>query len=173
MAATCESPPAVKHTFTKRPLSDTAPAPLRFRRMRRTAQGALFVALLFVAAALFAQSQLQVGYAVIAGATQTPVSTALFSYVNDGVLVSEAAVGGASPIRTGRIFVDETETQTGVALANPSQQPATATLILRDSSGTEISRRSLSLGAQAQHASYVSQLFPNRPADFTGSLTFD
>src|SRR5262245_13387741 len=102
------------------------------KRGRRADLYGFLSATLFLAARSIAQSQVQVGYAVVTnnGATRTPVSTALFSYINDGVLVSEAAVGGVSPIRAGRIFVDESETQTGLALANPSAQAANATLIL-------------------------------------------
>jgi len=50
-----------------------------------------------VAAWLGAQAQPQVGYAILAPdpGGNSPVGSALFSYTNSGVLVSEAGVGAA------------------------------------------------------------------------------
>jgi sugar lactone lactonase YvrE len=115
------------------------------------------------------------GYTVLTATVGNtiPVGSALFSYTNSsGVLVTQAGIGAAEPIRSGRIFVDEAEAQTGIALVNDSPQDATGTLILRDSSGAEIGRRPLALGARQRLAQYVAELFP-LPPNFTGSLTFD
>src|SRR6185436_8708137 len=102
---------------------------------RRSWKLAALLVLLTWSRWVYSQTQIQVGYAVITAdvAGRLPVGTALFSYTNgDGVLVSEAAVGASQPIKSGRTFVNEAETKTGVALANPSAQTANITLILRD-----------------------------------------
>src|SRR5207249_11421744 len=89
---------------------------------------------------LWPQAQLQVGYAILtadSGST-APVAAALFTFSNpNGILVSQAGVAATEPIPAGRIFVDEADTQTGVALVNPSTMVASVTLILRDTSGNE------------------------------------
>ena len=123
-----------------------------------------------------AQGQLRVGYAVLSPSTGNgiPTGSALFSYTNtNGILVSEAGVAASPAIRSGRIFVDEFETRTTIALANSSGQVADVVMILRDSSGAEIGRSPLMLGSGQHTARYISQIFPNRPANLIGSLTFE
>ena len=123
-----------------------------------------------------AQDQLQVGYTVFTSSddTQIPVGTALFSFRNsEGVLVSQAGVGATEPILRGRIFVDEAGTATGIAFVNPSLLPASVTLILRDATGTEVDRKTETIGAGRHLATFVFQLFGNLPEGFTGSLTFE
>jgi sugar lactone lactonase YvrE len=143
---------------------------------RHKALGRLFAALLLGTSwSVLSQSQLQVGFAVIAAdpGASLPVGTALFSYSNSsGVLVSQAGVGAVEPANAGRIFVDETGTQTGIALANPSAQEATVSLVLRDATGREVERKDQPLAAREHMARYVSQLFPNLAPGFTGSLSF-
>jgi sugar lactone lactonase YvrE len=123
------------------------------------------------------QSQLQVGYAVVTASagSGTPVGSVLFSFTNpDGVLVSQAGVGGAEPLTAALVFVDEAGTQTALALANAGDQDAAVTLTLRDSSGREASApQRLALPARRQTALYVSELFSSLPAGFTGSLGFE
>jgi len=105
------------------------------------------------------QARLQVGYTVMTAnpGTTVPVATALFSYTNPaGVLVSQAGVAAAEPIASGRIFVDESGTRTGIALVNPSERAASATLTLRDSAGKELERKTLSLSASRPRVLKVS-----------------
>ena len=123
------------------------------------------------------QEDLKVGYAAIKGAGNSPlpVATALFSYRNqDGILVSETGVGAVEPISGGRVFVETGEIRTGLALANPSDQPLTLELALRDNHGNERNRRSLTLAAREHRARFVDEvdLFGPQPEGFTGSLTF-
>lgn len=124
-----------------------------------------------------AQNQVQVGYAVLLpdAGVSLPVGSALFSYSNSsGVLVSEAGVGAAEPIRTGRIFVDEEGARTGFAIVNANPAPASVTLVLRDDGGREAGQTSVTLSSGQHKAQFVSELFPARPAGFTiGSLTFE
>ena len=78
---------------------------IRFRLLTSTLALAVLSALL-----LYSQTTLVVGYAVLTAdsGSRAPVGSVLFSYSNnDGVLVSQAGVGGTEPIRTGRFFVDQ------------------------------------------------------------------
>jgi hypothetical protein len=132
--------------------------------------------LVCISSPLYSQSQIQVGYTLLTAdpGTSVPVGSALFSFTNpQGILVSQAGVAAAEPILSGRIFVDETGTQTGIALVNPSQQEAFVTLILRDASGVEVNRITRTLSAGRHLATFVFQIFKNLPASFTGSLTFE
>jgi len=134
---------------------------------------ALVLGLAYVA---HAQTSIQVGYATLTAdsGNRVPVASALFAYRNSAdVLISEAAVGGTEPIRSGRIFVDEAGTQTGIALANPSSESATITLILRSDAGVETARQPLTLLAGEHRSRYVSQLIANPPPNFVGTLTFE
>jgi sugar lactone lactonase YvrE len=126
------------------------------------------------------QSQQQVGYMILSAdpGAILPIGAALFSYTDsDGTLVSQAGVGAVQPLQSGRVFVDERGTQTGIALANTSQQPATVRLRLRDSSGSEVPSKSLTLGAGQHMATFVFQQFDPQivgpESNFTGSLTFE
>ena len=125
---------------------------------------------------LFSQSQIQVGFTIMNAepGSVAPVGSALFTYTNpSGTLVSQAGVAGVTPFSSGRIFVDQAGTFTGLALANPSSSStASISLSLRDPSGSELLQSSLSLPPHQHTAAYVHQLFPNLPDNFTGSLSF-
>lgn len=125
----------------------------------------------------FSQGQLQVGYSIITaqpGGTP-PVGTALFSYTRNGVLLWEAGVAAVEPIRSGRIFVDRrVGARTAIALVNPSSSTS-VTLVLRNSSGVETDRTTLTLLPRQHLARFLGEqdFFPSIPAVFTGSLTFE
>src|SRR5262245_54015654 len=90
-----------------------------------------------------AAAQVQVGYVTLTPdpGSPTPVGSLLFSYTNAaGVLVSEAGVGTATPVRSGRTFVEEADANMGIALANPFESDASVVLTLRDASGVELGR---------------------------------
>ncbi len=130
---------------------------------------------LVLSVSLFSQSQIQVGFTILNAdpGSLAPVGSALFTYTNpSGILVSQAGVAGVVPFNSGRIFVDQAGTFTGLALANPSSSSASISLSLRDPSGSELLQSSLSLPPHQHTAVYVHQLFPNLPDNFTGSLSF-
>ena len=92
------------------------------------------------------QQTVGVGYAVIQAdeGTPIPIVSALFQFRNEaGVLISEAGIEAVDAIASGRIFVDQDGTRTGVALVNSSPDPATLDLVLRDGSGGFIAQTSL------------------------------
>ncbi len=127
--------------------------------------------------ATMAQDPLRVGYVVLRAnpGAPLPVASALYSLRNPaGVLISEAGVGAVQPIRAGRILVDERDSLTGLALANPSDQSVTLDLTLRDAAGASIGTGVVVLPAGGQTARFVRDppLFPSTPSGFVGSLTF-
>ncbi len=120
--------------------------------------------------------QLEVGYAVLAVApgSTAAVATALFSFRNrQGVLVSEAGVQAVELLRRGRLFVDQSASQTGVAFANPNPEPAELQLQLRDDQGRGVSQGTLVLEPGHHLPRFVDQLFPGLSADFSGTLSFE
>src|SRR6266850_4799575 len=150
--------------------------------MARTSKLAAFIGFtitLLWTLLLYSQSPTQVGYLILDAdsSTRLPIGTALFSYTNtDGVLVSEAGVGSAEPMRTGRIFVEEVATrttQTAVALVNTSDQAASVGLVLRDASGNAVNCQNQALSARQHLSKFVRDLCPNLPLQFLGSLTFE
>ena len=153
--------------------------------MARTSKLAAFIGFtitLLWTLLLYSQSPTQVGYLILDAdsSTRVPIGTVLFSYTNtDGVLVSEAGVGSAEPMRTGRIFVEEEATQTtrttqtAVALVNTSDQAASVGLVLRDASGNAVNCQSQALSARQHLSKFVRDLCPNLPLQFLGSLTFE
>ncbi len=148
------------------------------RSSRILAAGVLLAALLASLWLFSGQGGLQIGYLVVESedGSPVPVGTALFSFRNaDGILVSEAGVGAAQTLSRGRIFVDQRGTDTGLAMANPSDETVEIELVLRDSDGAERGRRFLSLEANQHLARNVNQpdLFPTVGSGFTGSLTFE
>ena len=83
---------------------------------------------------------LRVGYGRIradAGST-TPSGAAIFQFRDSlGVLISEAGVPAAAPVRAGRIFAEVNgPVNTGLAIANPNDVPATIRFYFTDTSGT-------------------------------------
>ena len=143
-------------------------------RRRRFALLALFAVALFCF--VYSQTSLQVGYAVITAdsGSGTPVGTALFTFTNAaGVMIWQAGVGAAEPIRSGRIFVDQQGRRTAVAIVNPSDQRASLILVLRDASGKEVDRKNQALAPRQHLALFVDEIFPNLPLSFMGSLSFE
>jgi DNA-binding beta-propeller fold protein YncE len=135
---------------------------------------AAFSAILFCG--ISARAQVVAGYTTLTPDPGSPVpaAAALFSYTNsDGVLVTQAGVGNSPLIQSGYIYVDQSGTLTGIALANPSAQDASISLILRDATGKLIDTQTLSLGAHQHTAMYVSDIFPNDTLSSSGSLAFN
>src|SRR5207248_2077620 len=83
------------------------------------------------------------------------------------------AVAAVRPIRSGVVYTDESDTNTGVAFVNPGSLPAVATLILRDAFGTEVARVSQTIEANQHLARFVREFFQSLPPVFLGSLTFE
>ena len=82
-------------------------------------------------------------------------------------------MGAVEPISAGRVLVDEqANTRTAIALVNPSSQPLTVTLTIRDSNGAQVDQIERAFAAGEHQALFVDQLFSDL-GDFLGTLTFE
>ena len=118
----------------------------------------------------------QVGYGRIraeAGST-TPSGIAIFQFRDSaGVLISEAGVPASEPVREGRIFAEVNgPVNTGLAIANPNDVPATIRFYFTDTGGTRFADGSLDLGAHQQTAKFLDQEPFNSGSSVLGTFTF-
>jgi hypothetical protein len=113
----------------------------------------------------------QAGYAKVSlNPMSSPYGTAVFSYEQDGVVVSEAGVPASPPTTAARLFVDYRtgttvpgtegtfDVYTGFAITNCGDAPATITFTLRGLGAEIIASDRGSLGKDAHLAAYVHQL---------------
>jgi hypothetical protein len=116
------------------------------------------------------------GYARLTGngTTPLPAGQAIFGFSQNGVLISETAVLGTTPILAGRIYAEVSGTvNTGLALANPNSQPATITFYFTDFNGvSSMPPGTMTLNANSQVAVFLSQAPFNATAPFRGTFTF-
>ena len=118
----------------------------------------------------------RVGYGRIraeAGST-TPSGIAIFQFRDsEGVLISEAGVPASEPVREGRIFAEVNgPVNTGLAIANPNDVPATIQFYFTDTSGTRFADGSVELGAHQQTAKFLDQEPFNSGSSVLGTFTF-
>lgn len=129
------------------------------------------------------------GYAALTVNSGTdPYGTAVFSFVQNGTVVSEVGVPASPPTRNARFFIDyrsnvsgkseaesaaTTSINTGFAAVNQTALTATLTLTLRDPNGGTLQAGSLTVEPHAHIAKFIDQLGSSLilPAGFTtGSL---
>ena len=119
---------------------------------------------------------LRVGYGRIRAdaGSGTPSGIAIFQFRDsDGVLVSEASVPATEPMRDGRIFAEVNgAVNTGLAIANPNDVPATIGFYFTDTSGTRFAGGSFELGANQQIAKFLDQAPFNGGPSVLGTFTF-
>jgi hypothetical protein len=117
---------------------------------------------------------LKAGYAVLnVNSGSTPYGTAVFTLMQNGVVVSEAAVPASPPTTAVRVFVDyrtgvatrvdqanskTVDIYTGLALVNPGTAAANLTLRLRDTSGKVLTTGHLTLNPHAHKALFINEL---------------
>ena len=118
----------------------------------------------------------RVGYGRIRANTgsPTPSGIAIFQFRNSaGVLISEAGVPAAEPVQEGRIFAEVNgPVNTGLAIANPNDVPATIRFYFTDTSGTRFVYGSFELGANQQTAKFLDQAPFNGGPSVLGTFTF-
>ena len=116
-----------------------------------------------------------VGYGRIrpdSGST-TPSSLAILGFTQNGVLVSEAGVPAAAPIRQGRIFAEVNgPVNTGLAIANPNDVAAIITFFFTDTDGVNFGKGSFDIGANQQTAKFLDQEPFNGGSSVLGTFTF-
>jgi subtilisin family serine protease len=135
----------------------------------------------------------QAGYATASvDSGRTPYGTAVFSVMQDDVVISEAAVPASMPTRAAAIFVEyrtgvagmpgrtdagSLDIDTGLALVNRGSAPAHVTYTLRDRAGAVIAASHGSLIVGAHFARFIDQLKEmapdfNIPGDFPTAIQF-
>jgi hypothetical protein len=121
---------------------------------------------------------LGVGHARIqpnAGNT-TPAGVAIFGFRQGGTLVSEAGVPASPRVTSARIYGEVTAVvNTGVAVANPNNQPASVNFQFTDDAGVDFGNGTLSIPANGQFAGFLSENPFNVLASrspFRGTVTF-
>jgi sugar lactone lactonase YvrE len=106
--------------------------------------------------------------------TSTPVGSGIFGFNPVDVLVTESGVPGASATTHARIYVDRSERHnTGLAIANLNDTPATVMIDAYESDGVTVAGTSdgpLTLAAHGHDAKFADQLITGLPAEFTGIL---
>ena len=119
---------------------------------------------------------LRVGYGRIraAAGSTTPSGIAIFQFRDKGVLISEAGVPAAEPVREGRIFAEVNgPVNTGLAIANPNDVPAIIRFYYTDTSGTRFGDGTAELEAHEHIAKFLDQSPFNSGSAVRGTFTFE
>jgi hypothetical protein len=120
---------------------------------------------------------LSVGYSRIqpgSGST-TPSGVAIFGLRQNNVLISEAGVPASVRLTSARVYAEFSlnTVNTGVAIANPNDQPATINFHFTDGTGATFGDSSFTLLPNQQMAKFVDQdPFNLNRSSFQGTLSF-
>ncbi len=105
--------------------------------------------------------------------SSTPSGITIFGFRQGGVLIAEAGVPASEPVQEGRIFAEVNDpVNTGLAIANPNDVPATIQFYFTDTSGTRFADGRLELGAHQQTAKFLDQAPFNGGSSVLGTFTF-
>ena len=118
---------------------------------------------------------MSVGYTRIepSAGSAAPSGVAIFGFTQNGVLVSEAGVPASALIQEGRIFAEvKGPVNTGLAIANPNDTPATITFFFTDISGANFGSGSFALDANQQTSKFLDQEPFNGGSSVLGTFTF-
>ena len=117
----------------------------------------------------------QVGYGRIAAdaGSTTPSGIAIIGYRPGGTLVAEAGVPASEPVREGRIFAEVNgPVNTGLAIANPNDAPATINFYFTDADGARFSEDTYVLDAGRQISKFLNETPFNGGDTVSGTFTF-
>ncbi len=119
------------------------------------------------------------GYAIaVINSGATPYGTAVFSFKQDGVTISEAGVPASPPTKSARIFIDyrsnvpalpgyseagTVNVNTGIAIVNHNSSTAYVTYRLRDPNGVTLSLGQSTISAGNHFACFIDQLTEKVP----------
>lgn len=120
------------------------------------------------------QEPVAVGYGSIepASGSTTPSGLAIFALRQNNALVSEATVPASPLVQTGRIYAEiNSPVNTGLAMANPGDQPATVSFYFTDQNGNYGDGQTV-VPAGGQIAAFLDQAPFRGHAMANGSLTF-
>lgn len=106
-----------------------------------------------------------------AGST-VPAGFAVFGFRQGNVLVTEAAVPAAPPMRSGRIYAEVNgSVTTGLAIANPNSEAATVSFYFTDSEGRNFGEGSTTIPPNGQIARFLNEPPFNGGTSIDGTLT--
>jgi len=139
-----------------------------------------------IAFAVNSENGLQGGYATATvDGGSAPFATAIMSYTQDGVVISEVGIPATSPTLSARVFVDfrthvlsgdgTVDINTGIALVNMGNDTTQITMVLRDlQGGTTLASGMLQLDAKAQLSGFIDQFDPYfvLPSSFSSAIKF-
>ena len=115
------------------------------------------------------------GYATLIrdGQAPMPAGQAILGFSENGVLISETALPGTTT-KTGGWFYAEVggSVNTGLAVANPNNQPVTISFNFYDANGVDFGHGSTILDANAQMAQFLDQAPFNASAPLSATFTF-
>ena len=107
-----------------------------------------------------------------AGST-TPSGIAIIGYSPGGTLISEAGVPATEAVRQGRIFAEVNgPVNTGLAIANPNDAPATIDFYFTDADGARFAEGAYVLDAGRQIADFLNETPFNGGDEVLGTFTF-
>jgi hypothetical protein len=115
------------------------------------------------------------GYATFTRDGQTPLPTgqAILGFSQNGVLISETAVLGTKTMTAGWVYAEVGgSVNTGLAFANPNNQPATISFNFTDVNGVDFGDGSMILEANGQMAEFLDQAPFNASAPLRATFTF-
>jgi hypothetical protein len=129
----------------------------------------------FVASTAGVASTLTVGYGRIqADAGQPlPAGLAIFGFRRQGVLVTEASVPASRAVSSGLVFMEiGGGVNTGVALANPNDAPATVTFNFTNAAGGGLGGNVFTIPARRQIAAFLNEAPFNAANAVMGAFSF-
>src|SRR5439155_16367468 len=103
----------------------------------------------------------------------TPSGLAILGLRQNNVLVSEAGVPASPLIQSGRIYAEiNGPVDTGLAIANPNNQPAALSFFFTDSNGN-LNYGSATIPVNGQIARFLNEPPFNSPSSLSGTFTFN
>ena len=121
---------------------------------------------------LTSNSGTNVGYAVVTPEeeSRTPSGSAIFQFTSGDSVISEAGVAAVLPTTAARIFVDNVETRTGVAIANADNPETLVTFTLLNSNGSPLETTTRLLAASGHLSIFADELFSQAGEGFSGLM---
>jgi len=130
----------------------------------------------FSSTASNAQSGLKVGYTRILpdAGNGTPSGLAIFTLRNGSTVITEAGVPASSLVRSGRIYAEVNGVvNTGLAIANPNNQPAEVSFYFTDEAGRDFGTGNITIPANGQVAKFLDAAPYSSGTLTAGTFTFN
>jgi hypothetical protein len=129
----------------------------------------------FVASTAGSGGAVTVGYGRIQADAGRPLPSglAVFGFRQNGVLVTEASVPASRVIVSGRVFAEtDANVNTGIALANPSDEAATVAFYFTDAGGTDFGSGTAIIPPRQQLAAFLNEPPFNGRNPMSGTFSF-